>query len=201
MPSRRTLFLAMAALAVAAALVGAALVQRLGHVPMGTGTALVGGPFTLINQDGQTVTDKDFSGKYMLIFFGYTYCPDVCPTELQVMTQALVTMGERAASIRPLFITIDPERDTPEVMKSYVENFGGNLIGLTGSAEQIAAVAKAYRVYYKRAGSADASDYLMDHSSIIYLMGPDGRFVKHMAYTTDAPRLAAELKEMLTTSP
>ena len=117
------------------------------------------------------------------------------------MTQALVTMGERAASIRPLFITIDPERDTPEVMKSYVENFGGNLIGLTGSAEQIAAVAKAYRVYYKRAGSADASDYLMDHSSIIYLMGPDGRFVKHMAYTTDAPRLAAELKEMLTTSP
>ena len=140
MPSRRTLFLAMAALAVAAALVGAALVQRLGHVPMGTGTALVGGPFTLINQDGQTVTDKDFSGKYMLIFFGYTYCPDVCPTELQVMTQALVTMGERAASIRPLFITIDPERDTSEVMKSYVENFGGNLIGLTGSAEQIAAV-------------------------------------------------------------
>ena len=201
MPSRRTLFLAMAALAVAAALVGAALVQRLGHVPMGTGTALVGGPFTLINQDGQTVTDKDFSGKYMLIFFGYTYCPDVCPTELQVMTQALVTMGERAASIRPLFITIDPERDTPEVMKSYVENFGGNLIGLTGSAEQIAAVAKAYRVYYKRAGSADASDYLMDHSSIIYLMGPDGRFVKHMAYTTDAAKLASDLKETLTTSP
>ena len=201
MPSRRTLFLAMAALAVAAALVGAALVQRLGHVPMGTGTALVGGPFTLINQDGQTVTDKDFSGKYMLIFFGYTYCPDVCPTELQVMTQALVTMGERAASIRPLFITIDPERDTPEVMKSYVENFGGNLIGLTGSAEQIAAVAKAYRVYYKRAGSADASDYLMDHSSIIYLMGPDGRFVKHMPYTTDATKLAADLKETLSNSP
>ena len=201
MPSRRTLFLAMAALAVAAALVGAALVQRLGHVPMGTGTALVGGPFTLINQDGQTVTDKDFSGKYMLIFFGYTYCPDVCPTELQVMTQALVTMGERAASIRPLFITIDPERDTPEVMKSYVENFGGNLIGLTGSAEQIAAVAKAYRVYYKRAGSADASDYLMDHSSIIYLMGPDGRFVRHMAYTTDVAKLAQELKETLRTSP
>jgi cytochrome oxidase Cu insertion factor (SCO1/SenC/PrrC family) len=201
MPSRRTLFLAMAALAVAAALVGAALVQRLGHVPMGTGTALVGGPFTLINQDGQTVTDKDFSGKYMLIFFGYTYCPDVCPTELQVMTQALVTMGERAASIRPLFITIDPERDTPEVMKSYVENFGGNLIGLTGSAEQIAAVAKAYRVYYKRAGSADASDYLMDHSSIIYLMGPDGSFVTHFSYTTAANDLAAKLTDALEALP
>lgn len=201
MPSRRTLFLAMAALAVAAALVGAALVQRLGYVPMGTGTALVGGPFTLINQDGQTVTDKDFSGKYMLIFFGYTYCPDVCPTELQVMTQALVTMGERAAAIRPLFITIDPERDTPEVMKSYVENFGDNLTGLTGSAEQIAAVAKAYRVYYKRAGSPDASDYLMDHSSIIYLMGPDGSFVTHFSYTTDANDLAAKLTDALEALP
>ncbi len=201
MPSRRTLFVAMAALAVAAALVGAALIQRLGHMPMGTGTALVGGPFTLINQDGQTVTDKDFSGKHMLIFFGYTYCPDVCPTELQVMTQALVTMGERAAAIRPLFITIDPERDTPEVMKSYVENFGGNLTGLTGSAEQIAAVAKAYRVYYKRAGSPEASDYLMDHSSIIYLMGPDGSFVTHFSYTTDANDLAAKLTDALEALP
>jgi protein SCO1/2 len=201
MPSRRTLILAMAAMAFSAALVGAVLVQRFGHAPTGTGTALVGGPFTLVNQDGQTVTDKDFSGRYLLIFFGYTYCPDICPTELQVMTQALAAMGDRASAIRPLFITIDPERDTPEVMKSYVENFDGNLVGLTGSAEQIAAAAKAYRVYYKRAGNSASSDYLMDHSSIIYLMGPDGRFVTHFSYTTDANDLAAKLSDVLGDSP
>ncbi|MBM3519518.1 MAG: SCO family protein, partial [Alphaproteobacteria bacterium] len=97
------------------ALVGAVIVQRYGHVPIVSGTALVGGPFTLTNQDGKTVTEKDFLGTYMLIFFGYTYCPDICPTELQVMTQALTSMGDKASAIRPLFITVDPERDTPDV--------------------------------------------------------------------------------------
>lgn len=199
MPTRRTLILALAAMAISAVLVGAVIVQRFGHVPIVSGTALVGGPFTLTNQDGQTVTEKDFLGKHMLIFFGYTYCPDICPTELQVMTQALTSMGDKASAIRPLFITIDPERDTPDVMKSYVENFGGGLVGLTGTPEQIAAVAKAYRVYYKRAGEAGATDYLMDHSSIIYLMGPDGKFVTHFGYATDANDLAARLSEALET--
>jgi len=168
----------------------------------GSGVALVGGPFTLTDQDGRTVSEKSFAGKYMLVFFGYTYCPDICPTELQVMSAALDQIGPVADRIQPIFISIDPARDTPEVLKSYVGNFGPRLIGLTGTPEQIAAVAKAYRVYYARAGNtASATDYLMDHSSIIYLMGPDGRFLTHMAYTTDAAKLAAQLKESVTASP
>ncbi len=164
-----------------------------------TGTALIGGPFTLVNQDGKTVTEKDFLGRYMLVFFGFTYCPDFCPTELQVMTAALDQMGEQAKKIQPVFVSIDPDRDTPEVMKSYVENFGGGLVGLTGSAEQVAQAAKAFRVYYAKAGQG--ADYKMDHSTFIYLMGPDGRFVKHFTYTTDAARLAQELKTLVMTSP
>jgi protein SCO1/2 len=169
--------------------------------PAGTGTALVGGPFTLTDQDGRRVSEKDFLGKYMLVFFGYTYCPDICPTELQVMTAALDQMGPAAKEIQPVFISVDPARDTPEVMKSYVENFGPRLIGLTGSPEEVAAAAKAYRVYYAKSGdTASAEDYLVDHSSIIYLMGPDGRFVRHFTYTTDASKLASELKEAISTS-
>jgi protein SCO1/2 len=155
-----------------------------------------------VNQDGKRVTEKDFLGNYMLVFFGYTYCPDVCPTELQVMTAALDQLGPEASRIQPVFVSIDPARDTPEVLKAYVANFGPRLMGLTGTAEEVAAIAKAYRVYYAKAGnSTSAMDYLMDHSSIIYLMGPDGRFVKHVPYTTDAAKLAMELKETLRTSP
>ena len=131
----------------------------------------------------------------MLVFFGYTYCPDVCPAGLQVMTSALDELGAGADVIQPLFITIDPERDTVEVMASYVENFHERMVGLTGSADQIAGVAKAYRVYYKKAG--DDADYLMDHSSILYLMGPDGKFLKHYVYGTDAEALAKQIKQEL----
>jgi protein SCO1/2 len=147
------------------------------------------------------VSEKDFLGRHMLVFFGFTYCPDICPTELQVMTAALDMMGADGDRIQPVFITVDPERDTPEVMKSYVENFGPRLVGLTGSLEEITAVAKAYRVYFAKAAKTGTDDYLMDHSSIIYLMGPDGRFLKHFTYTTDAQKLAAALKEALTLSP
>ena len=164
--------------------------------------ALVGGPFSLVDQDGRRVTEKDFLGKYMLVFFGYTYCPDICPTELQVMSAALDQLGLEADRIQPIFVSIDPARDTPEVLKAYVANFGPRLIGLTGSPEEVAAIAKAYRAYYAKAGNGSTgTDYLMDHSSIIYLMGPDGRFVKHMPYTTDAAKLATELKETLRTNP
>ena len=167
-----------------------------------TGRPMVGGPFSLIDNTGKRVTDKDYLGHYMLVFFGYTYCPDVCPTELQVMSAALDQLGPEASRIQPVFVSIDPARDTPEVLKAYVANFGPRLMGLTGTPEEIAAIAKAYRVYYAKAGNgASATDYLMDHSSIIYLMGPDGRFVKHMPYTTDAAKLAMDLKETLRTSP
>ena len=163
------------------------------HQPVASGTALVGGPFELTNQDGKRVTDQDFRGRYMLVFFGYTYCPDVCPTTLQMMTEALDKLGAQAANIQPIFISIDPERDTPATLKAYVGNFSPRLVGLTGSAEDIAKVARAYRVAYSKLDSTDPKAYLMDHSSIIYLMGPDGGFVKHFTYTTDVDKLAKEL--------
>ena len=202
MPRRPIMIFAAVILLIAAGLGGYAWMSHQLHAPRGSGVALVGGPFSLVNQDGKRVTEKDFLGNYMLVFFGYTYCPDVCPTELQVMTAALDQLGPEASRIQPVFVSIDPARDTPEVLKAYVANFGPRLMGLTGTAEEVAAIAKAYRVYYAKAGnSTSATDYLMDHSSIIYLMGPDGRFVKHVPYTTDAAKLATELKETLRTSP
>jgi protein SCO1/2 len=141
------------------------------------------------------VSDEKFRGRYMLVFFGYTYCPDVCPAGLQVMTSALEELGSAADNIQPLFITIDPKRDTVPVMASYVENFHPRLIGLTGTPQEIGDIAKAYRVYFKKAG--DDADYLMDHSSILYLMGPKGEFVKHFAYGTDVAALAKEIKKAI----
>jgi len=161
-----------------------------------TGTALVGGPFKLTGHDGKAISDEQYRSKYMLVFFGYTFCPDVCPAGLQVMTSALEELGSEADNIQPIFITVDPERDTVEVMASYVENFHPRMIGLTGTPQEIANVAKAYRVYYKKAG--DDADYLMDHSSILYLMGPKGEFVKHFTYGTDPAVLAKEIRQAVT---
>jgi cytochrome oxidase Cu insertion factor (SCO1/SenC/PrrC family) len=201
MPRRPILIFAALVLVLAAGLGIYALMPRQTAGVSSTGTALVGGPFSLIDQDGQRVTEKDFLGKYMLVFFGYTYCPDVCPTELQVMTAALDMMGADAEKIQPVFISVDPERDTPEVVKAYVENFGPRLKGLTGSPDDIAKAAKVFRVFYAKTGNTGGEDYLMDHSSIIYLMGTRGEFVKHFTYTTDAQKLAAELKDAITASP
>ncbi|MEI7712373.1 MAG: SCO family protein [Rhodospirillales bacterium] len=146
-----------------------------GRTPAGLS---VGGPFALVGGDGKAVTDKDFRGKYMLVYFGYTYCPDVCPTTLTAVADALDRIGPKADRIAPLFVTVDPKRDTPTAVKQFAAAFGPKFVGLTGSAEQIATVAKAYRVYYAehRTGSGP-DDYTMDHSSVLYLMGPDGRFI------------------------
>jgi cytochrome oxidase Cu insertion factor (SCO1/SenC/PrrC family) len=198
MPRRFILLFAVFIIVLAAGLSAALYFMRQPSGSTSWGTALVGGPFSLVDQAGARVTEKDFRGKYMLVFFGYTYCPDVCPTELQVMMAAVESLGTEGNKIQPIFITVDPERDSPAVMKAYVENFGPRLLGLTGSPAEIAAVAKAYRVYFGKAGKAAAEDYLMDHSSIIYLMGPDGKFLKHFTYTTDAPKLAQALKEAIT---
>lgn len=200
MPSRRNLIFASAVLIIAAITGLGALwfTRALPEGPISTGTALVGGPFSLTDQDGKRVTDQDFRGKYMLIFFGYTYCPDVCPSELQVMSAALDQLGPQADKIQPIFITIDPARDTPETLKVYVSNFHPRLIGLTGSEADIASVAKAYRVYYAKAqGSENKADYLMDHGSILYLMGPDGKFVTHFLYGTEAKGLAEALRQAI----
>lgn len=200
MPRRSVLILAISLMMAAVAIGAAALLIR--KPPGGaSGEALVGGPFSLTDHTGRRLTEKDFLGRHMLVFFGYTYCPDICPTELQVMTAAIEELGPAGENIQPVFVTIDPERDTPQVLASYVENFGSRLIGLTGTPEDIAAVARAYRVYYAKAPGGDAAAYLMDHSSTIILMGPDGRFVRHFTYTTDAAALAAALKEAVTASP
>lgn len=167
-----------------------------GTITRTSGKALIGGPFTMINQDGKTVTEKDLKGKYALIYFGYTFCPDVCPTELQVITGALEQLGDGAKNIQPVFVSVDPERDSVAVVKEYVSNFYPGMIGLTGSAKQVAAMARTYRVYYSKVveKGAEPDEYTMDHSSITYLMGPNGSFVKHFAYGTDAKALAKGIK-------
>lgn len=157
----------------------------------------IGGPFELVDQHGQEVTQADFRGRYMLVYFGYTYCPDVCPTELQTMSQALDKLGDEAEQVTPVFITVDPERDTVEQLAAYAEHFHPRLVALTGSPEQIAAAAKAYRVYYRKAEDDSASDYLMDHSNIVYLMDPEGRFVTHFGGGTGPERMAEQIGEYL----
>lgn len=155
-----------------------------------SGKAQVGGPFTLVNDAGETVTDETFRGRYMLIYFGFTFCPDVCPTELGIMSAALDQLGEKAEKVQPLFVTIDPERDTPEVMARYVTLFHPRLRGLTGTPEQIASIAKAYHVFYRKAEDESSTDYTMDHSSIVFLMGPDGEYLKLFPPQTPPDKMA-----------
>jgi cytochrome oxidase Cu insertion factor (SCO1/SenC/PrrC family) len=176
------------------AVVALALRPEIGSGVVQTGKALIGGPFTLINQDGKPVTDQDFRGKYMLIFFGYTYCPDVCPAELQVMAATMDKLGAKADQVTPIFITIDPERDTAEQIGTYVRNFGPRMVGLTGSPAQIKQVAGEYRVYYAKAkGTTGPDDYLMDHSTLVYLMDPKGDYVTHFAYGISADVMAERI--------
>jgi len=135
----------------------------------------LGGAFDLVNQAGQPVTERDFAGRWLLVYFGFTYCPDVCPTELGIMASALDVMGPAGEAVTPILITIDPQRDTPDQLADYVSRFHPRMLGLTGTPEQIAAAARRYRVYFARVQRPDMTDYLMDHSSFIYLVGPDAR--------------------------
>jgi protein SCO1/2 len=170
-----------------------ALTSRQGFAPTGTqsGRALIGGPFTLTNHKGERVTEASFRGKYMLVSFGYTSCPDVCPAELQLMANAIDLLGANAEKITPIFVTVDPERDTVPQIASYVENFHPRMVGLTGTPEEIKEAASVYRVYYAKAeGASTASGYLMDHSTFIYLMDPQGQYVTHFAYGTSREKLA-----------
>lgn len=163
-----------------------------------SGKALVGGPFKLIDQSGKDVTDKDFRGRYMLVFFGFTHCPDICPAELQVMSAALDQLGGKADQVVPIFITLDPERDTPDAIADYVKHFGANFVGLTGSPEAVAAAAKAYRVAYAKVEEEGAPDsYTVDHSALVYLMGTDGAYITHFAYGTSADKMAETMARYL----
>src|SRR6476619_669371 len=168
-----------------------------GQAVQSSGTALVGGHLSLTG-DGKTVTDRDFSGRYMLVFFGFTHCPDICPAELQVIAQALDRLGDKAKKVVPIFITVDPERDTPQAMAEYVKSFGPNFVGLTGSPEAIAAAAKAYRVAYAQVKNKDSpGDYSVDHSALVYLMDPEGRYVTHFSYGLSADQMAEKLEKSL----
>ena len=169
-----------------------------GQPVQSSGAALIGGPFSLVGADGKPVTDRDFRGRYMLIFFGFTHCPDICPAELQVIAQALEQLGDKAKTVVPIFITLDPERDTPEAMANYVKSFGPNFVGLTGSPEAIAAAAKAYRVAYSKVeNKASADDYSVDHSALAYLIDPEGRYVTHFSYGLSADQMAEKLEKLL----
>ena len=152
----------------------------------------IGGPFTLVDGDGRTVTRADFLGAPMLVTFGYTHCPDVCPTTLHLMAVALDALGPDGEAISPVFITVDPERDTPEVVRDYVRHFHARLTGLTGSVEQAAAAARAWRVTARKAPLEDG-DYLMDHTSLIYLMDAGGAYVAHFGHGADPAAVAARL--------
>lgn len=162
-----------------------------------TGTVRIGGPFTLIDQNGVKRSSADFRGRFMLIYFGYSSCPDVCPTTLTLMADALDKLGPKADAIVPVFITIDPERDTPARLKPYVASFGPRFVGLTGDLASIKKVAGLYRVYVKKE-PLDGGNYAMDHSSVIYLMGPDGKFAGYWDDTSVGPdKLAAALRKLI----
>lgn len=157
-------------------------------------SSAIGGPFTLVDQDGKTVTDADFKGKPALIFFGYTHCPDVCPTTLFEVSEVLRALNGDAGKAQALFISIDPERDTPAVMKDYLSSFDPHLRGLTGSVEQIAAAEKNYRVYAKKVPGANG-EYTMDHTALVYLMDKQGRFIAPFNLKRAPELAAADLKK------
>jgi len=169
-----------------------------GPQPLTTGKALIGGPFSLVDHKGRSVTNKDFAGRKMLVFFGFTSCPDVCPSGLQVISAALDKLGPKAETITPVLITVDPGRDTPAVLAEYVKSFHPRLVGLTGSEEQVQAAAKAYRVYAKKVpDDKSPGGYTIEHSAYLYLMDESGSFLTHFPSTVGVDRLAQELAKAL----
>jgi protein SCO1/2 len=176
-------------------LVGVGWYRSDGEAAVNLGVPAIGGPFALVDGDGQAVTDQAYRGKWMVVYFGFTYCPDACPTGLANIAAALRELGADADRVQPIFISIDPERDTPAMMKDYVAAFDPRIVGLTGTAEQVAATAKAYRVYYKRVGEGD--DYSMDHSTAIYVMDPEGNYATVLRHTAAPAEIAETLKELL----
>jgi protein SCO1/2 len=180
-------------------LLGAAGLIGIDHHLRHGQTASLGGPFELEEANGRMVSDRDFRGKYVLIYFGYTSCPDVCPTTMADLGIALKKLGAKAEEVQPLFVTVDPERDTPEVLKSYVSAFSPRLVGLTGSPQQIAAVEKEFHVYARIEKTGNGpQDYSIDHSSVYYLMGPDGRFISVLRADQEGDDLAKTISHYLT---
>jgi protein SCO1/2 len=156
----------------------------------------IGGPFQLVDQNSKTVTDQDLKGQPFLVFFGFTHCPDVCPTTLFEVSEVLRALGSEGRGARALFVTVDPERDTPEKLKDYLSSFDPRVIGVTGDAQAIAAMEKAYRVYAKKV-PLDGGNYTMDHTAIVYLMDKTGRFVAPFNLKRRPEEAAADLKRFL----
>lgn len=157
----------------------------------GRGGEVIGGPFALSDPSGRVVTERDFQGRFMLIYFGYSFCPDVCPTTLATIVQALARLGPEGDAIQPIFITVDPARDTPAVLGRYVATFSPRLIGLTGTPAQLRAVEAAYHVVVTPQAGAGGEEGAIDHSAVLYLMGPEGRFITALP-TTETPAALAE---------
>ena len=169
--------------------------QMMDDLMYGRGT--VGGPFTLTDHAGRQRSDAEFRGRLMIVYFGYTFCPDVCPADLMAITQALDQLGDAAGGIQPVFITIDPERDTTKVLGEYVAAFHKSFIGLTGSPEQIRKVSNAYQAFYAKVPSERPGEYAIDHTGVIYLMGRDGEYLGFMPPQTSPERLTEILRQNL----
>lgn len=173
----------------------AGMEQRLGGMSVAP-SVQIGGPFSLTDHTGAAVTDATYRGRLMLIFFGFTHCPDVCPTELQVIAEVLDGLGADADRVAPLFITVDPERDTPALLAEYVPVFDARFLGMYGTPEQIADVAKDFRVFYRKSGDLEGH-YTIDHSAGTYVFGPDGRLRLYMRHGETPAVIAADIKALL----
>jgi protein SCO1/2 len=168
----------------------------LANSPIKPPAVAIGGPFQLVDQNGHAVSDQDFRGKPFLVFFGFTHCPDICPTTLFEVSEVLRRLGPDADRTAALFVTVDPERDTPDKLKDYLASFDPHLHGITGDQAAVAAVAKAYRVYYKKVLTA-GDDYTMDHTAIVYLMDKNGRFVAPFSLRRSPEAAADDLRRYL----
>ena len=182
------------------AIAGAATVAFAAFLCIGPSTAQaasIGGPFELVDHTGQTVTEESFDDRYLLVYFGYAYCPDICPTELLIMGQAVDELGDLSDEVQPLFVTVDPARDTVEYLAEYVPTFHPRLVGLTGSDEQINAAVKAYRVFYRLNEPDEDGNYLVDHTSYVYFMDPDGDYVTHFVFGQGPEKMAEIMRKHL----
>ncbi|HWQ85904.1 SCO family protein [Brevundimonas sp.] len=203
MPRRSILLFAGAVIAFATAIAISTIVvvtQRDGApdaIVGSTGEATIGGPFQLVNQEGQAVDQTMLDGKWSLVFFGFTWCPDFCPTTLTMLEATKRQLGERAKDVQIVFVSVDPERDTPQALKDYLssDGFPQGVIGLTGTPEQVKAAADAYRAYYQKVGEGEG--YTMNHSLTVYLMGPDGRFRTALAHDLGPQRAAQAIERTM----
>lgn len=157
----------------------------------------LGGSFSLVDQNGTPRRDSDFRGKLMLVYFGYTFCPDVCPTTLQTITDAMTLLGDKADQVQPIFVSVDPRRDTPKQLNAYAANFTPRLTALTGAPEELRKVERAYRIYVGKVPESGGDDYLLDHSAAVYLMGRDGRYLTQFPSGLSAKAMAASVERYL----